>query len=269
MKNITPLIIFILVSCEEGTRRGIDSGLPKMMLEMPKAENDETILNSFSSALSMKQAISKKEIKNASLTVKVNSLDGFEEKVKKSLSKFDAYTSNSGVNSNNYRKNIHMTIRVKSSQFDSLMIELEQLGEFTESKNINTRDVTEEFIDVEAKLKHKRAAEAQYLKILKQAKNVRDILSVQNQLQQIRSEIDSQEGRLKYLSNQVDYSTIQFTLYELLANEIQPQSGFFSRIGQALISGWNRIIDAFVWLIGLWPFIIVVVLLIVWRRSSR
>ena len=56
------------------------------------------------------------------------------------------------------RKNMNMTIRVKASQFDSLMVDLEALGEFTESKNISMRDVTEQFIDVEAKLKHKKAS---------------------------------------------------------------------------------------------------------------
>ena len=94
-------------------------------------------------------------------------------------------------------------IRVPADRFDELLLIIEPLASKIESKNINTQDVTEEFIDVETRLKTKKELETRYLEILKQAKTVTDIISIESQIATVRSEIESMEGRINYLKNQV------------------------------------------------------------------
>jgi Flp pilus assembly protein TadB len=72
--------------------------------------------------------------------------------------------------------------------------------------------VTEEFIDLEARIRTQKALEAQFLEIMKQARSVEDALEVQRQLAEVRGEIEKVEGRRKFLENQTNFSTITVTI---------------------------------------------------------
>ncbi|MCB0280865.1 MAG: DUF4349 domain-containing protein, partial [Calditrichaeota bacterium] len=107
------------------------------------------------------QSIEQKQIKNANLVLKVNKLDGIEESVKTISAGLDSHITNTNTFATNFRRNMSLTIRVKADQFDQLLNKLEALAEYTESKNSSIRDVTEQFIDIEARLKNQKAAEQQ------------------------------------------------------------------------------------------------------------
>ncbi len=105
-----------------------------------------------------------------------------------------------------------ITIRVPADKFDQTINRVKDLAVKVESENINANDVTEQFIDLEARLKNLEAQEAQYLDILKKASEVEDVLKITNQLNQVRQQIDSWQGQLKYLNDQIDLSTITVNL---------------------------------------------------------
>ena len=70
-------------------------------------------------------------------------------------------------------------------------------------KNVSVQDVTEEYLDIEARLKTKKEVEARYIEILKsKTKTVEDVLKAEEQIRIIREEIEAREGRLNYLKNQ-------------------------------------------------------------------
>ena len=92
------------------------------------------------------------------------------------------------------------------------MAEIKTLAIKVSSEDTSARDVTEEFVDVEAQLKNLKSAEDQYRAILNKAYTVEDILAVQRELTNIRGQIDSMQGRLNYLSRQIDMSTISVSL---------------------------------------------------------
>ncbi|MFA5000629.1 MAG: DUF4349 domain-containing protein [Candidatus Paceibacterota bacterium] len=105
-----------------------------------------------------------------------------------------------------------ITIRVPADKFDQTLSRIKELAIKVESENINANDVTDQFIDLEARLKNLEAQEDQYLGILKKATAVEDVLKVTNQLNQVRQQIDSWQGQLKYLNSQIDLSTITVNL---------------------------------------------------------
>ena len=75
------------------------------------------------------------------------------------------------------------------------------------------QDVTEEYIDLEARIRTKKALEAQFLEIMKQARKISDAMEVQTQLAEVRTEIERLEGRRRFLENQSALSTINITLH--------------------------------------------------------
>jgi hypothetical protein len=102
-------------------------------------------------------------------------------------------------------------IRVPATIFDEGVGDIKALGD-VQSELINGQDITEEYVDLEARLKNLRATESQYLEIMKKAYKIEDILQVQNYLSNVRAEIESMMGRMKYLKDSADMSTITVNL---------------------------------------------------------
>ncbi|HTQ04981.1 MAG TPA: DUF4349 domain-containing protein [Polyangiaceae bacterium] len=105
-----------------------------------------------------------------------------------------------------------LTIRVPADRFTATLEALRRLGSGDGSETVTTDDVSEEFIDLDARLKNQRELEAQFLQILKQATKVDEALNVQRELMAVRTEIDRMEGRRRFLDRETSLATITLVL---------------------------------------------------------
>lgn len=145
----------------------------------------------------------------------------------------------------------------------------EGVGYF-ERKEISARDVTEEFIDTEARLKNKKILEARYQELLKKATKVSEMLEIEQQLSEVRQEIESNEGRLKYLQSRVSMSTLKVEFYETVAGEKGITISYGTKMKNALAEGFYGISRFFLGLLYIWPLILILVVLIfVLRKRFR
>ena len=129
---------------------------------------------------------------------------------------------------------ITMEMRVPAAQFEAALAEVRAAGRVT-SEKLSGRDVTEEYIDLEARLRTQRALEAQLLEIMKGARSVDDAVSVQRELANVRTEVERVEGRRRFLENQVSLSTIKVTLQP--PAPLVSTTGFFRSAGAAFGEG--------------------------------
>ncbi len=107
-----------------------------------------------------------------------------------------------------------VVLRVPVKEFNSVVEATKDLATQVNSEEISGQDVTEEYMDLQARLKNYQAEEAQYQEILKQATTIEDILLVTDELSDVREDIEIVQGRIKYLENYTDLSTITVYLYE-------------------------------------------------------
>jgi hypothetical protein len=106
-------------------------------------------------------------------------------------------------------------IRVPVPQFDAFMASLGNMGELQDSAT-TSQDVSEEFYDVAARVKNKKVEEARLLQHLqKSTGRLPEILAVEREISRVREEIERMEGRLRFLSNQSDLSTVTVTIREI------------------------------------------------------
>lgn len=105
------------------------------------------------------------------------------------------------------------TIRVPTDEFLSVIAEIEQIGN-VESKHTSAQDVTEEYIDLKARINNLERQEQRLLEILDMANNTQEVLEVEREIWRVRSEIEQLTGRLNYLENRIELSTISVSLYE-------------------------------------------------------
>lgn len=137
-----------------------------------------------------------------------------------------------------------------------MLREILLLGKDVDNLAVQVQDVTEEYIDAEARLKNKRELEARYRELLKQAKTISDILAIESNLNQVRSDIESIEGRLNYLKNQVSFGTIQLRYYQ----HKEKEDGFFAKVGPAISNGWSSLLKFLIGLLHIWPFLLLAAL---------
>lgn len=194
----------------------------------------------------------RKLVYTAALRVRTDDVEAAAKQSRELTRKYGGYVSAESLSRGVGSRTLDQTLRVPQKDFDRLMAELEGLGGRVTDKNISAQDVTEEYVDVSARLQSKKAAEKQLLILLSRAANVRDLLAVQEQLRVVREEIESVEGRLRYLNNQVDYCTIQLSLYDWDWSA-PDQPGFFADAGAALAGGWYGLLGFLATLLGLWP----------------
>jgi hypothetical protein len=171
-----------------------------------------------------------------------------------------------------------MTVRVPAEKFDEALDEIRKTGTRVVGETIKGRDVTEEFIDIEARLKTQKALEAQFVEIMKQAKTVEDALNVQSELATVRGEIEKIQGRQRFLENQASLSTVKVRLQTPSAVSAS-STGFFYRLTDSLGSGLDFALSFLLGLItfaiAIVPFLLFIVLPIYlvlryfWKKSRK
>ncbi|MEP6924693.1 MAG: DUF4349 domain-containing protein [Pyrinomonadaceae bacterium] len=154
---------------------------------------------------------------------------------------------------------VNLVVRVPAAQFEQTVAEIRQTSNRVVQEKVSGQDVTEEFIDLEARLKTKRALEAQFLEIMKQSRTVSDALEVQKQLAEVRGEIEKIEGKRKFLESQTSLSTITITLNPPAAFAAS-SNGFFYQVGRAFSNGIDAALNVVLFLItailALFPLIV-------------
>ena len=196
----------------------------------------------------------RKLTKNGSIRFETSNLNKTKQLIMSAVSSLNGYVSNDNISeSNNHTENT-LTVRVPADKTDSLIAIIESNASKIDYKSIDVQDVTEQFIDLDTRKKKKKEVETRYRELLSRATSVEEILKIEEQIGNIRTEIESAEGRLRYLSNQVQYSTLHVTFYEKYSN-----FGFWGKIGKAFKHGWNSLLWLLIGIANLWAIILFIV----------
>ncbi len=207
-------------------------------------------------------------IKTANINLQVKEFKEGTDKITQIAKANGGYISSSNEQNSGFSIQGEIVIRILSKNFDKTVKELLAIAVYVVSKSENAKNVTEEFVDILTRLRTKKQVEKRYLEILGQAKSIKDILEVEEQLRIIREEIEAKEGRLKYLKDQVRFSTINLSYYQKNDKyQEAPEPSFFSKIGDAFIEGWQGLLVFFVGLAYLWPLWILCVILAWWLKK--
>jgi hypothetical protein len=126
-----------------------------------------------------------------------------------------------------------IVFRVPVVTFDDTLAAVRAMGSRVSSEKVTGQDVTEEYVDLEARIRAQRAVEEQYMSILKEAKTIPDILAVQQKLGEARTEIERAEGRRRYLESQTSLSTITVHVARHIEAVDASGPGFGRSISQA------------------------------------
>lgn len=209
----------------------------------------------------------RKLTKNGSIRFETSNLNKTKQLITNAVTSLNGYVSNDNISETDNHTENTLTVRVPADKTDSLIAIIESNASKIDYKSIDVQDVTEQFIDLDTRIKTKKEVEARYRELLTRANTVEEILKIEEQIGNIRTEIESAEGRLRYLSNQVQYSTLHITFYEKYSD-----FGFWGKMGKAFKNGWNSLLWLLVGIANLWAillFIAAVTILVVYISKRR
>ncbi|KAA0955863.1 DUF4349 domain-containing protein [Sporosarcina sp. ANT_H38] len=157
----------------------------------------------------------RKIIHRAELQLNVKNLENTQLTIEKKVSEYGGYI----VVSNVYRESeesisAQLTVRIPEKHFQKFLTDAE--GEAAEvlNRNVTGEDVTEQYIDLESRMKSKRTVEERLLDFMGKAEKTEDLLKISSDLSVVQEEIELIVGKMKYLENQTSFSTIEIAMYE-------------------------------------------------------
>jgi hypothetical protein len=224
-------------------------------------------LNQADQSQSMAEAMDRKIIRNADLTLEVGAPAEVQRKITSIAESLGGFvvTSESKLQQTGDSKQeliVNLVIRVPATQFGSALDQIRNTGSRVLQEKMTGQDVTEEFIDLEARIKTQKALELQFLEIMKQASKVPDALEVQRQIAEVRTEIEKLEGRKRFLENRASLSTITVNLQSPTAIAVNT-SGFGRNIREAVADSVDLAFAIVLFLIRLVIVMIPILILVI------
>jgi hypothetical protein len=236
-----------LAGCTRAEESGVQSSGPaaqaiadrKAGAPAEQAIRNQVSLKQAGDSQSMAEAMNRKIIRNAELTLEVTAPQDAQRKISsiaESLGGFVVTSESKQRQTADGAKQeieVSLVIRVPAAQFGAALDQVRNAGNRVIKEKITGEDVTEEFIDLEARIKTQKALEDQFLEIMKRANKVEDALEVQRQIAEVRTEIEKLEGRKRFLENRASLSTITVSLQTPTAIVVNT-SGFRRDVREAV-----------------------------------
>lgn len=224
----------------------------------------------------------RKVIYNANLSLQVSDFQKAQEQLELKTKGFGGYI----VESNVYREGDNyttgtMTVRVPADKFEEFINDAEGVASKVIDRSLTGEDVTEEFVDLQSRLKSKRVVEERLLDFMSKAVKTEDLLTISKDLANVQEEIEKINGRIKYLNNQTSFSTVSISFSEIrnVSNLEASELNTWDRTKEQFITSGNFLLSMMsgliVLLVGNIPVILflsiisTVVFLIVRRIKSK
>lgn len=212
----------------------------------------------------------KKIIKTASINLEVKEYNKYNTSLREKVKSFGGYIAQEEQSQSDYKIENTVTVKVPVDQFDNAVTLLTSNVEKVNEKKISSQDVTAEFVDTKSRLEAKRQVRERYIGLLKQARNMEEILNVQSEINSIQEDMEAAAGRIQYLGHSASYSTINLTYFEVLNSSAKTDDNpsFGTKFINAFKTGGSGVMDLLVGLVTIWPlFLLAFIGLVIYRRT--
>ncbi len=214
-------------------------------------------------------------VRTGTINIEVEKFDDTEKKVTETANKFSGYITNTSSNLNaGGKEQGSISVRIPSNKFDAFISEVSAFGKVM-SQNISGNDVTEEYIDLEARQRTQKELENRLLQLLSEkTAKLTDVVEVEQKLSNVRENIERTEGRMKFLKDQSAFSTLTISLFEPSLLQTSSGGGFFYEIRESFkkgIEGFTEITSLLItFIISSSPFLIfLAILLFILKKYLR
>ncbi|TDF96695.1 DUF4349 domain-containing protein [Paenibacillus piri] len=208
--------------------------------------------DSFNGGAVPDSGVNRKIIYKANVTLQVEKYAEAQARIEEAVSRSGGYILQFSEGETTYEKSGTFVIKVPVNGFSSLLGELEKMSP-SAKKSMQGQDVSEEYVDLTSRLKAKQVVESRLISFMEKAAKTDELLAFSNELSKVQEEIERIKGRMRYLEQNVAFSTIEVRMSQKLGSAavIQARDGgpLFQRAAAALNGSAAILSLAFQWLI--------------------
>ena len=199
-------------------------------------------------------------VRTGQASIEVDSLESSMAELRRIVQRVGGFVADASVQSGrNQLRSATLQLKVPSSRFDDLTQGLEPLGRL-QFVNVAAEDVSEEFVDLTARVANGRRLEDRLVELLRtRTGKLQDVLTVERELARVREEIERMEGRMRFLKTSAQLSTLSVNLFEP-APIVASHPGQ-SVIGEAFKTAWRNFVGVLAGAIASLGFVVPVVVL--------
>ncbi|MBO0601579.1 DUF4349 domain-containing protein [Sporosarcina sp. E16_3] len=211
-------LLVLLASCsssdsskEDSQTESSSTSHDMVVTEQENKDKTEELANEQSEVIPTNRKI----IHRAELQLNVKNLEKTQLTIEEKVSEYGGYIVESNVHRESEESiSARLTVRIPEKHFQTFLTDAE--GEAAEvlTRNVTGEDVTEQYIDLESRVKSKRTVEERLLAFMGKAEKTEDLLKISSDLSKVQEEIELIVGKIKYLENQTSFSTIEIAMYE-------------------------------------------------------
>jgi hypothetical protein len=216
-------------------------------------------------------AYDRKLIYNANVVLQVESYGDAQTQLFNMVTLAGGYMLNFSDTKSDYESGGIFVIKVPSKGFHSFVSKLEELKkkDSKAERSIQGKDVTEEYVDIESRLKAKQVVEGRLLSFMEKATDTKNLLQFSNELARVQEEIEAIKGRMRYIDQNVAFSTVEIRMYEKEGKaqaQVEKKDNVLTRAGDAMRGSGEAVLAMFegffIVLAGALPIVVVIGLLV-------
>ena len=182
-------------------------GMAEEAYEAPAANGVPALRQAQEPQIEGASTYERKLIRTGNVSLEVKTLSDAEDKIAGWAKGLGGYVTNA----NTWEYGANFTVRVPSARFDDAMAAVGNFGRVT-NRSVSSEDVSDNYYDMKSRLETKYILRDKLTSYLNQAKDIKDLLEIERQLNQVMQDIESTESRFKRLSGQIDFSTIYINM---------------------------------------------------------
>lgn len=196
-------------------------------------------------------AVERLIIRNANLDIVVRDTEAAVETISQLATDMDGYVIESNLSQYQEGKQAYLQLRVPAEKLDQTLDSIRELSEEVRRENVSGEDVTDEYVDLQSRMRHLEATEERLLTFMDEAEDTEAALEVYDRLQNIQAQIEQTKGRMQYLEQSAAMATITLNITpSRLAQPIevgrwQPQGTLRDAV-ESLIRVFQFLVDALI-----------------------
>jgi AcrR family transcriptional regulator len=205
-------------------------------------------------------------IYTANIDIVVEEFEAIPRRIAELAEQFGGYVASSNLQGQpGSPRRGSWTIRVPVERYSDLLSKARELGELR-SLTSNSQDVSEEYYDIEARIRNKEKTEARLVALLEEATgNLEQVLEVEQKLDGVREEIERMQGRLRVLADQTSLATVTVTVEQIPGYQPEAKPTYGTRVERAFRSSLHALVttaaDLSIVLVALSPWLAVLLVL--------
>ncbi len=220
-------------------------------------------------------------VRTAELNLTTKEFDRARGEIERVLTQHQGYIAQlSATTPTDQGRSLNATLRVPAAQLDAVLSALKKLGR-VDSESQSGEEVTQQYVDLDARLSNARNTEQRLTQILRdRTGKLSDVLAVEEQIDNVRGQIEQMEAEQKSLSNRIAFATVQLRVAEQYKEQVNvDHSSTWIRLRNAAVEGYRSVVEGAInillFLLAYGPALLILLAVLffparaVWRRTRK